>query len=505
MSIKKLASQTLWYGAPRMFSKFLSLGVSLLGFYIFDPSGSAPFTLIYALIPFFNILFTYGLETSYFRFANSYPKRTLYNTLFLSILGSTLLFSSILWLFRSNITEFLELQKNPEYVEWMIGIIFFDTLCVIPMVKLRQEEKAKKYAFINMFTVSLTVAIIIFFYFYAQPAYAKNPYSILGQFYDPSVGVGYFFLANMIASFVTILLLYKEFLQVRLEFDSKLWKKVLNYSYPLVIVGFGGMVNEMLSRLVYMKVRDVPHEIKEFELGVFGANYKLAMLITIFIQIFRMAAEPFFFNQSKNEGAQVMYARVMKFFVIAACFMFLAIVMFLEVWKFLIANQHPEYAQGLYIVPILSLASIFLGVYYNLSIWYKLMDKNMTGAWITLSGAAITILLNILLIPKFNYFGAAWATFFCYAFMMLACYRIGQKHYPIPYATKKLIAYVVVVVLLFFVHELIILPFEKNTTTYWIFYFASAAILIGLFVLLIFKTEKKELSKLPYIGKFIKN
>lgn len=504
MSIKKLASQTLWYGAPRMFSKFLSLGVSLLGFYIFDPSGSAPFTLIYALIPFFNILFTYGLETSYFRFANVYSKKTLYNTLFISIFCSTLLFSGVLWIFKDQITHFLELDKNPEYVEWMIGIIFFDTLCVIPMVKLRQEEKARKYAFINMFTVTLTVAIIIFFYFFAQPAYEKNPYSILGQFFNPSVGIGYFFLANMIASFSTILLLYKEFLEIRVEFDKELWKKVMNYSYPLVIVGFGGMINEMLSRLVYLKVRDVPSDIKEFELGVFGANYKLAMLITIFIQIFRMAAEPFFFNQSRNEGAQVMYARVMKFFVIAACFMFLGIVMFLEVWKFLIANQHPEYAQGLYIVPILSLASIFLGVYYNLSIWYKLIDKNMTGAWITVSGAAITILLNFLLIPQFYYYGAAWATFICYAFMMVVCYRLGQKHYPIPYATKKLIAYVVIVLLLFAMHELVILPFEKGTKSFYVIYFLSAFLLIGLFGWVIFKAEKKELKKLPYVGKFIK-
>ncbi|WP_126972957.1 oligosaccharide flippase family protein [Gynurincola endophyticus] len=504
MSIKKLAGQTLWYGVPRIFSKFLSFGVSLLGFSLFDPSGSAPFTLIYALIPFFNILFTYGLETSYFRFATTYPQKKLYNTLLISIVCSTILFSLILWIFRQDITHFLELDAHPQYVNWMIGILFFDTICTIPMVRLRQEEKPRKYAFINMFSIVINVAIIIFFYYVAKPAYEENPYSILGQFFDPTIGIGYFFLANMIASFLTIPLLYKEFLDFRWEFDKELWKKVLHYSYPLVIVGFGGMINEMISRLIYLKVRNVPTEVKDFELGVFGANYKLAVLITIFIQIFRMAAEPYFFNQSKHEGAQRTYARVMKFFVIACCFMFLGVVMFLEVWKVLIANKHPEYAQGLQIVPILSMASIFLGIYYNLSIWYKLLDRNMTGAWITLAGAAITIVLNFALVPHFYYYGAAWATFICYAFMMIVCYRMGQKHYPVPYATKKLIAYIVIVSLLYAIHELIIWPFEKGTATFNIIYFSSAFLLIGVFTFLIFKVEKKELSKLPYVGKFIK-
>ncbi len=503
MSIKKLAGQTLWYGAPRIVSRFLSFGVSLLGFKLFDPSSSYPFTQIYALIPFLNILYTYGLETSYFRFAQTHNPRTLFNTLNISIFTSTALFTVILLLTRGPLTSFIGMEKHPEYITWMIGILFFDTLYTIPMVRLRQEERPRKYAFINMFAVVLNVALVLFFYYVARPAYEANPYSILAQFYDPEVGIGYFFLANLIASVIALMLLYKEFLSFRWEFDFTLWKKVIKYSYPLVIVGFGGMINEMLSRLIYLRVRDVPIDQREWELGVFGANYKLAVLITIFIQIFRMAAEPFFFNQSKHEGAQKMYARVMKFFVIACCFMFLGIVLFLDVWKILIASRYPEYAEGLHIVPILSLAGVFLGIYYNLSIWYKLLDKNMMGAWITLAGAAITIILNIVLVPHFGYTGAAWATFWCYAFMMGICYMLGQKYYPVPYATKKLLAYITIVILIYVLHEAVMVPFETGSRAYTAVYYGSSFIFLILFSLLILKVEKKELARLPYIGKII--
>ena len=505
MSIKKLAGQTLWYGVPRIVSRFLSFGISLLGFQLFDPSGSYPFTQIYALVPFLNILFTYGLETSYFRFAQTHDRQKLYNTLNVSIIVSTILLAALMFLFKQPITDFIGMQKHPEFVSWMIWIVFFDALVTIPLAKLRLEERPRKYAFVNVFSVVMNLALIIFFYWVAKPAYEKNQFSILGQFYDPQVGIGYFILSNAIVSGLSILLLYKEIMSFRWVFDKKLWQEVMRYSYPLLIVGLGGMINEMLSRLVYQQVLDVPVEQKEFELGVFGANYKLAVLITIFIQIFRLAAEPFFFNQSRNEGAQRMYARVMKFFVIACCFMFLIVALFLEIWKYLIAAKHPEFAEGIHIVPILSMGSVFLGVYYNLSVWYKLTNRNMTGAYITIAGAVITIVLNILLIPKFHYTGAAWATFICYAFMMVVSYVLGQKHYPIPYARKKLLTYITICALMYVIHELIVrnLPFAHNSAAFRYIYFGTSILFLGLFSLLILKVEKKELQRLPYVGKLL--
>ena len=502
MSIKKLAGQTLWYGIPRIVSRFLNFGVSLLGFRLFDPNGAYPYTQIYAVIPFLTILFTYGLETSFFQFAQTQDRKKLFNTLNISILATTILFTLLLFMFKSPLTDFIEMQKHPEFVTWMIWIVFFDTLYTIPLAKLRLEERPRKYAFINVVSVLINIGLVLFFYYVAKPAYEHDRYTLLGQCFNPKIGIGYFIIANLVASAATLLLLYKEFASFRLEFDKELWKKVMNYSYPLIIVGFGGMINEMLSRLVYQKVLDVPKTQEEFELGVFGANYKLAVLITIFIQIFKIAAEPFFFNQSRHEGAQRMYARVMKFFVVACCFMFLVVSLFLDTWKILIASKHPEFAQGIYIVPVLSMASVFLGIYYNLSVWYKLTNKNMFGAYITIAGAVITIVLNVLLIPRFHYFGAAWATFICYTFMMVISYIQGQKHYPIPYARKKLTTYLVICALLYIVHELIVRNISPKGAYYHLIYYVTAFLLLGLFTWLIARVEKKELQKMPFIGKY---
>jgi len=503
LSIKKLAGQTLWYGAPRILARFLNFGISLLGFRLFDPTGSYPFTQIYAVVPFLNILFTYGLETSFFRFAQTHDRQKLYNTLNISIIVSTILFTAILFVFKSPLTAFIGMKEHPEYVSWMLWIVFFDTLYTLPMSKLRLEERPRKYAFINVCSILLNILIVLFFYYVARPAYEKDPSSWLASFYDPKTGIGYFILANLIASGLTLLLLYREFASFRFEFDKKLWKEVMYYSYPLIIVGFGGMINEMLSRLVYQRVLDIEEKREQFELGVFGANYKLAVLITIFIQVFRLAAEPFFFNQSKNEGAQKSYARVMKFFVIACCFMFLIISLFLDFWKILIASKHPEYAEGIHIVPILAMGGIFLGIYYNLSVWYKLTDRNMFGAYITVAGAVLTIVLNIVLIPSFRYTGAAWATFACYAFMMVVSYVQGQKYYPVPYAKKKLIAYLVVCALMYIVHEIPARLMNEKSAYYHLVYYSSSAILLGLFSLLVIKVEKKELQRLPLLGKWL--
>lgn len=502
MSIKKLAGQTVWYGAPRIFARFLNFGISLLGFQLFDPNGSYPYTQVYAVIPFLNILFTYGLETSFFRFAQHTDRQKLYNTLNISILVSTVLFTGLLFLFKAPLTAFIGMDKHPEYVTWMIGIVFFDTLYTLPLSKLRLEERPRKYAFVNVVSILINILLVLFFYYVAKPAREKDPYTLLAQFYNPEVGIGYFILANLIASALTLVLLYKEFSTFRFVFDRKLWREVMYYSYPLIIVGFGGMINEMLSRLVYQRVSTASVQQEQFELGVFGANYKLAVLITIFIQVFKLAAEPYFFNQSKTEGAQRSYARVMKFFVIACCFMFLFIALFLDLWKGLIASKHPEYAQGIHIVPILAMGGIFLGIYYNLSIWYKLTNRNLFGAYITIAGAVITIVLNILLIPDFRYTGSAWATFICYAFMMVISYTQGQKYYPVPYARKKLLAYLVICTLLYIVHELLVRNLNASAGYYKPVYYGSALFLLGLFTLLIAKVERKELKKLPLLGRF---
>jgi O-antigen/teichoic acid export membrane protein len=329
-------------------------------------------------------------------------------------------------------------------------------------------------------------------------AFEKEPASFFAKFYSPDTGLGYVILANLIASAVTLLLLAKELFQFRFKPDFAFWKELMNYSWPLIIVGFGGMVNEMIDRFMILKLYPGTTEEAYSQSGIYGANYKLAVLIVLFIQAFRLGAEPFFFKQAASENAQRVYARVMKFFVIACCFCFLAVVLFLDVWKYFMGTAHPEYYTGLKVVPLLMLAKLFLGIYYNLSVWYKLTNRNLTGAWITLGGAAITVLINFMLIPTLGYMACAIATFFCYGFMMAVSYKLGQKYYPIPYAWKKLLAYIIICVLLFGIHQLI-----KNFGASVLLMHSTGLVLMAGFILFTLKIEKKEFQKLPVIGKYI--
>ncbi len=489
--IKKLASQTLWYGIPTIASRFLGYLMNLSLPLIFaQPATTADLTQVYAIIPFLNILFTYGLETAYFRFSQDQDPHKLYNTLSLSLIGSTLFFTILLFLFRDNIAAAANLQEHPEYITWMSVIIFFDAISTLAFARLRQENRPKRYAFARIAGVVLNVAIVIIF-LAVIPRYVRtHPGSFLENIYNKHTGIGYYLIGNIAGSVLTFLILRKEFAQIRFQFDSALWKKIMHYAWPLVIVGMGGMVNDMLSRLIYQHVVDLPPQQAKHELGIFGNIYRLAVLITIMIQAFRMAAEPFFFNRSTQDDAPRTYARVMKFFVIACCFMFLFISLYINVFAWFFQAIHkPAWIEGLSIVPLLALGNIFLGIYYNLSIWYKLTNKNMMGAAITFAGAAITIVLNVLLIPKYHYTGAAIATFSCYFFMMITSYILGQKYYPVPYAKKKLIAYIVLVLLMYLIH----LGLTQWFTNRW-FDMGLATFLFGMFAVFVVKIEKKEIA-----------
>lgn len=466
-----------------------------------QPAKTADLTQIYAIFPFLNVLFTYGLETAYFRFSQNTDRKKLYNTLSISLMVSTVLFTIVLCLFRDQIVTLAMLEENPAFVDYMIAIVFFDTLSTLAFAKLRQENRPRRYAFAKLATAFVMIFVVIVF-LGVIPHYLQShpPNKFLNFIYNPDIGTGYYLIGNIAGSIATFLILQKEFLQIQFKFDKHLWKEVMKYALPLIIVGMGGMINDMMSRLIYQHVVDLPTEQAKHELGIFGNIYRLAVLITIMIQAFRMAAEPFFFNQSGGENPQKIYARVMKFFVIVCCFMFLLIALYIDLfaWFFTSINRK-QWVEGLNVVPVLALGNIFLGVYYNLSIWYKLTNKNMKGAYITLLGAAITIILNILLIPKFHYTGAAIATFSCYLVMMITSYMLGQKHYPVPYAVKKLTAYILIVIVLYGLHRALVLASDNI----W-YNLGTATMLLLLFTLFIFRVEKAELSKLPVIGKLIR-
>jgi len=392
-----------------------------------------------------------------------------------------------------------DLGQHPDYILWMIAIIAVDNLNTLPFAKLRQENRPKRYAFARVAGIVLNVCVVIFFLGVIPKILESNPDSFLQNMYSKDFGLGYYLLGNLCGSLFTLLVLSKEIRQVKIRFDFTLWKEVMRYSAPLIIVGLGGMINDVLSRLIYRHVVDLPQNQADHELGIFANIFRIALLITIMIQAFRMAAEPFFFNTSKDENAQKTYARVMKFFVIACCFMFLFIGLFLDAFRWIfITFANPRWAEGLEVVPLLALGNIFLGIYYNLSVWYKLTNKNMYGAVITIGGAVITIVLNIVLIPILHYTGAAIATFACYLFMMLSSYLLGQKHYPVPYAVKKLVAYLTLSVLIYFAHFGLV----KLVGASLLFSLGSGFVLFILFTWFVTRIEAKELAKFPVVGKF---
>ena len=502
-TIKKLAGQTLWYGIPQIVSRFLGYLMNMaLPFFVAMPAHTADLVQAYTIIPFLNVLYSYGMETAYFRFSQTHDRQKLYNTLSISLFCSTILFTVLMLLFRNVISNAADLQNHSEYLLWMIAIIAVDNLNVLPFARLRQENKPRKYAFARVAGIVINLLVVIFFIGIAPAMVKKNPDSLVSLIYNDRVGLGYYLLGNLCGSIFTLLLLSGEMKDIRLKFDKVLWMEVMKYSMPLIIVGLGGMVNDVLSRLIYRHVVDLPQQDADYELGIFANIFRIALLVTIMIQAFRMAAEPFFFNQSKHENAQHTYARVMKFFVIACCFMFLFIGLFLDVFRWVFTHlTNPSWAHGLDVVPLLALGNIFLGIYYNLSVWYKLTNKNKYGAMITIGGAIITIVLNIILIPILHYTGAAIATFSCYLFMMVSSYLLGQKHYPVPYQVKKLISYILLVVLLYLVHAALV---------YWIngalwFSLLSAVILLGSFTAFVAKIEAAELAKMPVIGKYFQH
>lgn len=490
-SIKKLAGQTLWYGLPTIVSRFLGYLMNLsLPFLFARAATTADLAQVYAIIPFLNVLFTYGLETAYFRFAQEEDRGKLYSTLSLSLIGSTLLFTALLFLFRPAITAAAGLERHPEYVTWMCWILFFDTLATLAFARLRLENRPRKYAFVRVAGILVNILVVVLFLGIIPRMVQENPDGFLSVIYNDKDPIRYYLLGNLCGSLFVFLLLVKEYRDIRFHFNTALWKRVMEYSYPLIIVGMGGMINDMLSRLVYRHVVDLTTAEADKELGIFANLYRLAVLVTIMIQAFRMAAEPFFFNSSKEDNVQKKYARVMKFFVIACCFMFLGIGLYRDVLQEIITLKSDEWGEGIYIVPILAMGNIFLGIYYNLSIWYKLTNRNLYGAWITLGGAVITVALNLLLIPWLHYLGAALATFCCYLFMMIISYYMGQKYYPVPYAKKKLLAYLVLVTLIYLVHRGIL----QLWNPLW-FSIASGTMLFLAFAWFISKVERKEVRR----------
>lgn len=489
-SIKKLAGQTMWYGLSSIAARFISY---LLTPYLTLKLTDAAYgeqAIVYAFIPFLNVIVTHGMETAYFRFGSKENEEKIYHTSSFSMIIVTALVVSCLLIWGAPIASLLQISLHPEYIKLVAWVVALDALTTIPFSKLRLEGRPKKYAFIKVGGILINI-IATYAFISILPEYANaHKGSFIAGWYVKGFEVGYILIANILQNVFVLVLLQKEIRALRFNIDYKLWRQMMLYALPLILVGFGGMINETMDRIMLgWWANGGSPEANKALVGTYSACYKLAILITISIQAFRMGAEPFFFKQAASDNAQKTYARVMKFFVITLCIMFLGVVLYIDIWKLFIRN--PNMYAGLKVVPILLIANMFLGVYYNLSIWYKLSNKTMAGAWITLLGAVITIGINFLLIPRYGYMASAWATFFCYGTMMIVSYKWGQKVYFIPYATKKLIAYFVITLLLYSIN-LFILWVSSNKAFNYLF----ASILLLGFIGFVIKIEKKELKSI---------
>lgn len=506
-AIKQLAGQTLWYGGSNIAAKFLNyLLTPLLTYLMVDNSGMREYgnySLLYSWIAIVNILFTYGFETGYFRFSNKegVDREVLFHTTFGSLLVSSFSLVFLLSLFCVPINDFLGLGNHPEYIIGVLLLIALDAIAAIPFARLRQENRPRKYAFVKVTGIVVNISFILLFLVVLPRWIQQHPDSLLATWYRGQDILGFLILANLIQNLFVVGILYPEWRTFRFKINTRLWRQIFAYSAPMIVVGLAGMVNEVLDRQMLAAFLPLPEEEKKILVGVYAANYKIAIFITLFIQAFRMAAEPFFFNQSREKNAPVTYARVMKWFVITLALAFLFTALYLDVWKYMVGAP---YRNGLGVVPILLVANILLGIYYNLSVWYKLTDRMAMGMYITFFGAVITIMGNYWFIPKWGYYASAWTTLVCYLSMVVVTYFIGKRYFPVPYPVKKILAYLACMLSLYLMHRGVV--YVTGTLAFWpqmLLRLLAATVFMGLFLMLVFKVEKKELKTMPFIGRYI--
>lgn len=448
--LKKLAGQTAIYGVSSIIGRLLNYLLVPIYTRIFAPEEYGIVSEFYAYISFLVVIYTLGMETGFFHYSHRHKEEKVYNHSLFSIFSIVLILTAIIAIFAPQIALVLEYPGYVELIYYVALILAFDAISAIPFALLRRREKAKKFAVIKIINISLNIALNLFFLLLCpyiiktgQPGFAV---SIVNFFYSPGFEVRYVFISNMIASIATTLILSKELLQFRVKIDKHLLPEMLKYSAPLIIVGLAGMVNETIDRILLKQLLpgDLNHRLAQ--IGIYSACYKLAIFMTLVIQAFRMGAEPFFFAEAKEESAPHTFARIMKYFVALGSLIFLGVMLYLHIFKHLIGE---EYHEGLHIVPILLLANLFLGIYYNLSIWYKIRDKTNIGAIISISGALLTIILNVVWIPLIGYEGSAWATFICYFMMAAISYQLGQKYYPVPYPLGRILIIILASILVY--------------------------------------------------------
>ena len=450
-AIKKLAGQTAIYGIPSILGRVLTYLLVPLYTRVFLPEEYGNVSVFYAYASLLKVILTYGMETAFFRFnEQEKDKEKVYSTGMISLFVTTTLFLLFISLFSSKVAQWIDYPGYKNYIIWFGWILALDAISAIPFARLRAQNKAKRFATINMVNIILNIGFNLFLILLCPYILHHSADSLFAKFiklfYRTDWGIEYIFISNLIASIVTLLLLLPEIVITKLKIHPDLWKKMLFYAFPLLFAGMAGIINETFDRLLLRYLLPVSRDMATYQVGIYAACYKISIMMTIFIQAYRYAAEPFFFAQAKEKDAKVLYARIMDYFIIVVSLIFLVTMVYLD--DFIMpALVDEKYWGGKGVVPILMLANLFLGVYFNLSIWYKLTGKTSWGAWFSVIGAVITLVLNFWWIPLtsdhliYGYYGSAWATFICYASMMILSYVVGQKYFPIKYNLRKFFGY----------------------------------------------------------------
>ena len=453
-------SQTAIYGLSSVIGRLLNYLLVPLYTRYFLPAEYGVVTELYAYVAFLVIVLTYALETAFFRFSKKNNDiKVVYSTALISLIVSSVIFVVLMFVCSSSIASWMGYAGHTEYIEWFAIIIALDAVASISFARLREQERAIRFVFVRLVNIFINIGLNLYFIVYQE------------------FGIEYIFITNLIASIVTLVLLFPEMINSSWRFDKVLWKKMMIYALPLLIAGLAGMTNETIDRILLKHL--LPNtEIAASELGLYGAFYKLSIIMTLFIQTFRFAAEPFFFAQEKEGGSRKIYADVMKYFTIIMAVIFLGVTIFYDIIKgFLGSEYHDE--RGFLVVSILLLANLFLGIYYNLSIWYKLTEKTKYGAYLSVFGAIITITLNFTLIPIIGFVGSAWATLVCYFSMTVTSYYLGKRHFPIPYQVGRIGLYLLGMLGIYFLLNFL----ESNM---WF----NSLYLVG-FIISIFVLEKR--------------
>lgn len=478
-AFQRLFKHTFIYGLatvlPRMFS-FL-----LVPLYtspeVMSEADYGTIIVIYAYFILFNVILAYGMETAFFRFYhNSEKKKTIMSTSGWSLLGSSVLILGLTFMIREHISAWTEIPVR--YISLVIGILLLDALVIIPFAYLRAREKATRYAVIKILNVLINLSLNLVFLLWLGNWAGENDF--WQKLYIPDFEISYVLIANLVASGATLLLMLPFYFKLKFSFDPALWKNMMRYAIPVLIAGVAFSINEAFDKILL----DFSGSVTKAEIGAYGACYKLAVFMTLFATAFRLGIEPFFFSHASSENARETYATITKYFVVFGSIILVTVMVFLDFLKELIIRDE-TYWEAMSVVPLILLANLCLGIYHNLSVWYKITDRTKFGAYISVAGAVLTIALNFALIPILGYFGSAIATLAAYFSMMLLSYYYGQKHYPIPYDVKKITGYLT-------------LSIGFSVLSFYVFpgnYFVGISLLL-LFSGTVFFGEKNELKQL---------